>query len=74
MLRQEQKSSNRTRGQTLGENVSNLEASWHMQDTNKTFLYMFPNKVNIKLNMLSSLMLNRVSRQVDGADIVTVNQ
>ena len=33
-----------------------------------------PNEVEINLNMLSSLMLNRVGGHVDRADVVTIHQ
>jgi len=33
-----------------------------------------PNEVEINLNMLGSLMLNRVGGHVDGADVVTIHQ
>jgi hypothetical protein len=32
------------------------------------------NKVKINLNMLSVLVLNDVGRELDGADVVTVDQ
>ena len=33
-----------------------------------------PNEVEINLNMLGSLMLNRVGGHVDSADVVTIHQ
>ena len=33
-----------------------------------------PNEVEINLNMLGSLMLNRIGGHVDGADVITIDQ
>jgi hypothetical protein len=43
-----------------------------MQDTDDD--NTFPNEVEIDLNMLCTLMLNGVGGEVDGADIVTIDE
>ena len=35
--------------------------------------HLFPNKMNIQLNMLSSSMMHRVSGEVDRRDVVAVD-
>uniref|UniRef100_A0A0A8XSD0 Uncharacterized protein n=1 Tax=Arundo donax TaxID=35708 RepID=A0A0A8XSD0_ARUDO len=45
-----------------------------MQDANITKSYSLPNKVKINLNMLGSLVLNRIGRHVDDADVVAVDK
>ena len=45
-----------------------------MKNTKITNGDSFPDEVEINLNMLSSLMLNRVGGYVDGADVVTIHQ
>jgi hypothetical protein len=45
-----------------------------MQDTDITDGHAFPHKVEVDLNMLHALVLNGVSEEVDGADVVTVDE
>ena len=45
-----------------------------MEDTYITKGNPFPNEVEIDLNVLGALMLNRVGGHVDGADVVAVDQ
>ena len=35
--------------------------------------YLFPNKVDINLNVLGASMMNRVGGEVDRGDVVTVD-
>lgn len=44
-----------------------------MEGTNLAICNIFYNKVYINLHMLCSLMLNRISEEMDGGDIVIVN-
>jgi hypothetical protein len=44
-----------------------------MQDADITDDNMFPDEVEVDLDMLGTLMLNGVAREVDGADIVAVD-
>jgi hypothetical protein len=45
-----------------------------VEDTNVPVGNMLVNKVKINLNMLGALVLNRVGGEVDGADVVAVDQ
>ena len=45
-----------------------------MENTDITKSYLFPNKMQVDLYVLGALMLNRVGRHVDGADVVTVDK
>jgi hypothetical protein len=45
-----------------------------VQDADITDGHTFPHKVEVDLNMLRTLVLNEVGREVDGADVVTVNK
>jgi hypothetical protein len=45
-----------------------------MKHTDNTNSNTLPNKVEIYLDMLGALMLDRVGRHVDGADVVTIDQ
>jgi hypothetical protein len=44
-----------------------------VQDTDITDGHAFPHKVEVDLDMLHALVLNGVGGEVDGADIVTVD-
>ena len=59
------------RREPLGHDVSELSRGRHMENSNLTKRYLFSDKMNIELDMLSAPMLNRVRGHVDGADIVT---
>jgi hypothetical protein len=54
-------------GQPLGEDVSKLISRRGMEDTNVPDCKAFADKVKINLNMLGTLVLNRVDGGVDGA-------
>jgi hypothetical protein len=45
-----------------------------VQDTDITDGHAFPHKVEVDLDMLHVLVLNGVGGEVDGADIVTVDE
>lgn len=45
-----------------------------MKNTNRTRSNLVANKVEVNLDMLVALMLNRVGGEIDCADIVTVNK
>jgi hypothetical protein len=45
-----------------------------MQDTDITDGHAFPHKVEVDLGMLRALVLNGVGGEVDGADIVAVDE
>ena len=45
-----------------------------MQDANTAKGDMLPNEVNVELNMLRPAMMNRVCREVDCGDVVTVDK
>jgi hypothetical protein len=45
-----------------------------MQDTDITDGHAFPHKVEVDLDMLCALVLNRVDAEVDGADVVAVDE
>jgi hypothetical protein len=45
-----------------------------MEDTNVPDGKALTDKVNINLSMLDALILNGVGGEVDGADVVTVDQ
>ena len=42
-----------------------------MKNPNLTERHLFPNKMNVNLDMLGTTMLNRVASHVDSADIIT---
>jgi hypothetical protein len=45
-----------------------------VQDTNITDGNVFPDEVEVDLNMLHTLVLNGVGGEVDGADIIIVDE
>ena len=47
-------------GRPLGEDISKLGRRWDMENTNVTNNNPFPHEVEINLNMLCVLMLDRV--------------
>ena len=44
-----------------------------MKNPNLTERHLFPNKVNVNLDVLRTAMLNRVASHVNSADIITEN-
>lgn len=61
-------------GKPLGEDVSILRFNRNMENSHCTGSNLVTNKVEIDLNMFGVLMLYRVGGEVDGADIVVVDQ
>jgi hypothetical protein len=61
-------------GKTLCEDVHELGGRRDVQDTDITDCNAFPNEVEVDLDMLHTLVLNRVGGEVDGADIVVVDE
>jgi hypothetical protein len=59
--------------QTLCEDVHELGCHRYVQDTNITDGHAFPHKVEVDLDMLRALVLNGVGGEVDGADVVAVD-
>ena len=59
--------------ETLGENVDVLGCRG-MENPNLTEGDTLPNKVEINLNVLRALMLDRIGAEVDSTDVVTINQ
>jgi hypothetical protein len=45
-----------------------------VQNTDITDGHAFPHKVEVDLDMLRALVLNGVGGEVDGADVVTVDE
>jgi hypothetical protein len=45
-----------------------------MKNTNNTKSNLFPDKMEVNLNVFSPLMLDWVGRHVDGANVVAINQ
>jgi hypothetical protein len=61
-------------GQTLREDVCELGGHQYVQDAEITDGNSFLDEVEVDLNMLCTLVLNEVSGEVDGADIVIVDR
>jgi hypothetical protein len=45
-----------------------------MQDTHITDGYTFSHEVEVDVNKLGALVLNGIDEEVDGADVVTVDE
>jgi hypothetical protein len=60
--------------QAFSENVSELRCRRNMKDTNIPNSDLVANEVKINLNMLGTLVLNRVRGHVDGTNIVTIDR
>jgi hypothetical protein len=61
-------------GKTLHEDVHELGGHRDVQDTDITDCNAFPNEVEINLDMLHTMVLNRVGGEVDDADVVVVDE
>jgi hypothetical protein len=59
---------------TLREDVYELGGRQHVQDADITDGNAFPEEVEVDLDMFCTLVLNRVGGEVDGADVVTVDE
>jgi hypothetical protein len=60
--------------QTLHEDVRELGGHRYVQDADITDGNMFPNEVEVDLDMLYTLVLNGVAGEVDSANIITVDE
>jgi len=60
--------------QAFGKNVGELGRRRDVKNADSTKSHSFSDEVKINLNVLGTLMLNRVGRHVHGADIVAVDQ
>ena len=63
----------RRRRQTFGHDVGKLLGGGNVQNTNMAKSHLIPNKMDIKLNVLGATMMNRVGGEVDGEDVVAVD-
>jgi hypothetical protein len=60
--------------QTLREDVHELRCRRHVQGTDITDGHMFPHKVEVDLDIFCALVLNGVGGEVDGGDIIAVDE
>ena len=60
--------------ETLGEDVGVLGCHGDMENPNLTEGNTLPNKVEINLNVLRALMLDRIGGEVDSIDVVAINR
>jgi hypothetical protein len=61
-------------GQTLRENIRELGGHRYVQDADIIDVNAFPDEVEVDLDMLCVLVLNRVGGEVDGAEVVAVDE
>jgi hypothetical protein len=61
-------------GQTLREYVCKLESCWYVQDADITDGNVFPDEVEVDLDILCTLMLNGVGREVDDIAVVALDK
>jgi hypothetical protein len=61
-------------GKALGENVGVLGCRRHMKYPNVAEDDSLPNKMEINLNVLRPLMLNWVAGEINGTNVVTIDQ
>lgn len=59
-------------GQSFCENICILIPERNMKDTDLISMDIFPDKVNVHINMFYALMLNQISRKIHLADIITI--
>jgi hypothetical protein len=60
--------------QTLREDVHEPRGRRHVQDANITDGNAFPDEMEVDLDMLCTLVLNGVGGEVDGTDVITVDE
>jgi hypothetical protein len=60
------------KGKFFRKNIRNLIFGGYMENSDLTPNNFFTNEMNVHLNVFSSLMLNRITREVDCTDVVTV--
>jgi hypothetical protein len=73
-LRLDRNSLNTEGGEILREDVDELRCRRDMEDADLTDGNLPSDEMNINLHMLRALMLNEVSGEVHGADVVTVDE
>jgi hypothetical protein len=73
MLRLNQNSKN-TKNRTHGEDVNILWGRHDASDTNVTDSDALADEVKVDLYMLCTLVLDRVDKEIDGADVVVVDK
>ncbi|KAI3714847.1 hypothetical protein L6452_21807 [Arctium lappa] len=56
---------------TLGEDVGNLKAGRHVKDTNQAFLNVFPDEVNVELDVLGSSRRRFRSQHISATTLAT---
>jgi hypothetical protein len=59
---------------TLCEDARELGCHRYVQDADITDGHAFPHKMEVDLNMLCALVLNGVGGEVDGIDVVVVDE
>jgi hypothetical protein len=62
------------RNSALREDVRELGYHWHVQDVDITDDHAFSHKVKVDLDMLRTLVLNEVGGEIDGADVVAIDE
>lgn len=60
--------------QTFGKDVNHLVEGMNMKNSCLIKCYFFLNKVNIHLNMFYTLIPQRITKQINGTNIITVYQ
>jgi hypothetical protein len=61
-------------GETLREDVGELQCRWDMEDADLTDGNLLSDEMKINLRMLRALILNGVGGEIHNADVVTVDE
>ncbi|GKB77966.1 hypothetical protein Tco_0944861, partial [Tanacetum coccineum] len=61
-------------GETLSKNICILKSGRDIKHTNLTGSNIFSDKMNINLDVFSTLMLHMISRQIHSTDIITIDK
>jgi hypothetical protein len=61
-------------GETLREDVGELQCRWDMEDADLTDGNLLLDEMKINLHMLRALILNGVGGEIHNADVVTVDE
>jgi hypothetical protein len=51
-----------------------MSVNWNVIDTCRTRCHVLPHKVEVDLDLLRALVLNVVGGEIDGANVVTVDE
>jgi hypothetical protein len=62
------------KGKSLGKNIRNLMFRGYVEHSNLTPSNFFMNEINIHLNVFRSLMLNRITQEIDSTGVITIDQ